>query len=102
MSKNRFLYASISDTDSIAIPANKVLAMETSDTESLNIHYAGLGDDNNQGLIDLEIKSGGVKAACKAIVNAINYGTEPFIILQDGVDNITLDSNIEDTTNIIL
>jgi hypothetical protein len=102
MSKNRFLYAAVSATDSISLPSDKVLGMESTDTESLKIHFAGLGTDDNQGFIDLEIKSGGVKAACKAIVHAINYGTEPFIVLQDGVDDVTLDSNIEDVTAISL
>ena len=102
MSKNRFLYAAVSASDSIAIPAKKVLGMESTDTESLKIHFAGLGTDDNQGFVDLEITSGGIKAACKAIVNAINFGTNSFIILQDGVDDITLDSNIEDVTTIQL
>lgn len=102
MSKNRFLYAALSATDSISLPSDKVLGMETTDAESLKIHFAGLGEDDNQGFIDLEIKAGGVKAACKAIVHAINYGTEPFIVLQDGVDDVTLDSNIEDVTAISL
>jgi len=103
MSKNRFLYAAVSATDSIAIPSDKVLGIEThTDAESLKIHFAGLNADDNQGFVDLEIKSGGVKAACKAIVHAINYGTEPFIVLQDGVNDVTLDSNIEDVTSISL
>ena len=102
MSKNRFVYAAASATDSIAIPTNKILGIESGDTESLVIHFAGLGSDDNQGSVDLEITAGGIKTACKAIVNAINYGTEPFIVLQDGVNDVTLDSNIEDVTTITL
>jgi hypothetical protein len=98
----RYIFASVSATDQISIPADKILGLDTTDAESLVIHFAGLGTDDNQGAIDLEIKAGSVKTACRAIVEAINYSTNPFVVVADDVNSVYLHADIEDVTTITL
>ena len=49
----RYIFASVSATDQISLPADKILGLDTTDAESLVIHFAGLGDQDNQELLIL-------------------------------------------------
>lgn len=94
----RFIYYAVSATDANVIPVDKILGMESTDDQSLVIHHDGF-DDAGGGNVDLEIESGSVKAACKAIVEAINYSTNPFIVVGDDVNKQYLHPKIEDVTS---
>tara|TARA_R100000149_G_scaffold20016_1_gene7702 strand:+ start:518 stop:832 length:315 start_codon:yes stop_codon:yes gene_type:complete len=101
MAKNRFIYAAVSATDANAIPVDNILGMEagSADAESLVIYHQGFDDQDNNGQIDLEITAGSVKDVCRAIVEAINFTTDPFVVLGDDVNSVYLHPAIEDVTS---
>ena len=99
MAKNRFIYAAASATDANAIPVDNILGMESADAESLVIYHQGFDEQDNNGKIDLEITAGSVKDVCRAIVEAINFTTDPFVVLGDDVNSVYLHPAIEDVTS---
>tara|TARA_R110000824_G_scaffold135373_1_gene298681 strand:+ start:35 stop:334 length:300 start_codon:yes stop_codon:yes gene_type:complete len=87
---NRYLYFAVTTTDSACIPVSAVAGMELTDADTLELFYEGIGAIDNNGKITLDCTSGSSKAAMELIVNSMNYGTDPFIVVSDVVNSVSL------------
>ena len=95
---NRFLYFGLSATDSACVPASDVSGMEIADADTIELYYAGMGSLDNTGKITIDCTSGSSKEAMKTIVDAMNHATEPFIVVSDVVNSISLGHGLTVTT----
>ena len=95
---NRYLYFAVSATDAVSIPASDVGGIDVVDADTIDIYYAGMGSLDNTGKITLDCTSGSSKNAMNAIVDAMNHGTDPFIVVSDVVNSISLGHGLTVTT----
>ena len=95
----RFIYAAKAADDANVIPVDNILGMDVhTDAESIKIFHQGFDDQDNNGTIDIEVKAGSVKTVMRAIVEAINYSKDPFVVIGDDVNSIYLHPDLEDVT----
>jgi len=95
---NRFLYFAVSATDSACVPVSDVSGMEIADADTIELYYEGMGAIDNAGKITIDCTSGESKQAMNVIVNAMNHATEPFIVVSDVVNGVSLGHGLTVTT----
>ncbi len=91
----RFLYCTSAANDEQMIPVSKVVGFDVQDATNLWVYNEGVDGIDNNGIMKLTVTSGKLKEVQEAIVNAINYSTNPFIVLADDQNKVYLHPNIE-------
>jgi len=92
--KNKILYGVVSATDQHGIKGSELIGMSFVSGTALILHHAGM-DAFTGGNITLTVTDGKMKEVCKAIVNELNHGTRPFVVLGDELTSQYLHTNIE-------
>ncbi len=95
---DRYLYCSDAATDAQLVRVDKVVGLDVQSATSLFVAHEGLDGIDNAGLLKLTITSGQMLNVQKAIVNAMNYSTDPFIVLADDQTGEYLHSGITGVT----
>ena len=90
----RFLYCSSAAADEQLIPADNVVGFDVQDATNLWVYNAGIDGIDNGGIMKLTVTSGKLEAVQKAIVDAINYSKDPFIVLADDQNSVYLHPDI--------
>ena len=97
--------------DILCVPVSRFrgFVISATDAVSLGLHFERVhemtdadADNEDFELVDLVIASGTAKAVCRAIVEAINFGKDPFIVVADDTNSEYLDANITDVAAITL
>ena len=91
--KNKILYGVVSATDQHGIRGSELIGMSFASGTALILHHAGM-DAVSGGNITLTVTNGKMKEVCKAIVNELNHGTQPFVVLGDELTSEYLHSDI--------
>jgi len=86
----RYFYFAVSTTDSAAIPVSDISGIDQTDADSIEVYYEGMGAIDNAGKITLDCTSGSSKAAMKLLVDNINGGTDPFVVVSDVVNGLSI------------
>lgn len=95
---NRFLYFAVSATDSALVPVSDVSGIDQTDADTIELYYEGMGAIDNNGKITLDCTSGESKQAMSVLVDAMNHATEPFIVVSDVVNGVSLGHGLTVTT----
>lgn len=91
--KNKTLYGVVSATDQLGIRGSELRGMSFASGTALILHHEGM-DAASGGNITLTVDSGKMKEVCKAIVNELNHGTRPFVVVGDELTSEYLHTNI--------
>jgi len=91
----RFLYCTSAAADEQMIPVDNVVGFDVQDATNLWVYNKGIdaGTDNN-GIMKLTVTTGKHEEVQKAIVEAITYSTNSFIVLADDQNKVYLHPNI--------
>jgi len=96
--------------DIVCVPVSQFrgFLISAADAVSLGMYFSrtlegvGGGDDEPFDLVDLVIASGTAKTVCKSIVEAINFGKDPFIVVADDTNSVYLDTNVTSIAGITI
>ena len=92
----RFLYCTNAATDEQMIPVDNIVGFDAQGATDLWIYNKGISaSDDNAGIMKLTVTTGKLEEVEKAIVEAITYSTDPFIVLADDQNSVYLHPNIE-------
>ena len=88
--------------DIICVPVSQFrgFLISAADAVSLGMYFSrtlegvGAGEDEPFDLVDLVITTGTAKTVCRAIVEAINFGKDPFIVVADDTSSVYLDADV--------
>ena len=115
----KFLYFSNAggedaSTDILCMPVSKFRGFKipqgVTDAVSLHMKFdrlsealtGGATDNEDFDAVDLVIASGTAKTVCRSIVEAINFGKDPFIVIADDTNSVYIDANITDVAGITI
>jgi len=90
----RFLYCTSAATDEQMIFADNIVGFDVQDATNLFVFSKGLSAIDHNCILKLTVTSGKHEEVQKAIVEAITYSTDPFIVLADDQNKVYLHPNI--------
>jgi|TARA_R100000149_G_scaffold20016_1_gene7701 hypothetical protein len=95
---NRFLYFNTSasdESDVLCIPAKQVVGLDVDANTTIELYFNDLGSaDTNDGIVVLTVDAGTTKEVAEAIVKAINFSTDPFIVVGDDFQSEYIHPNL--------
>ena len=95
---NRFLYFNTSasdESDVLCIPAKQVVGLDVDANTTIELYFNDLGSaDTNDGIVVLTVDAGTTKEVADAIVQAINFSSDPFIVVGDDFQSEYIHPNL--------
>ena len=95
---NRFLYFNTSasdESDVLCIPAKQIVGMDVDANTTVELYFNDLGSaDSNDGIVVLTVDAGKTKEVADAIVQAINFSSDPFIVVGDDFQSEYIHPNL--------
>jgi len=98
--------------DALCMPVSKFRGFLITEADAVSVTMTfdrvfeeitgGATDNEDFDQVDLVIASGSIKAVCRAITEAINFGKDPFITIADDENSEYIDSNISSIASITI
>ena len=100
----RYLYFNASATDEsdvTCVPVSQVVGMDIDANNTIEIYFNDLGNgDTNDGRVTLAINTAKTKEVADAIVQAMNFSTDPFIVVGDDLNSEYIHPDLTAVTSI--
>ena len=95
---NRYLYFNTNagdEADVLCIPAKQIVGMDIDANTSIDLYFNDLGGaDSNDGKVVLTVDAGKTKEVADAIVQAINFSSDPFVVIGDDFQSEYIHPNL--------
>ncbi len=84
----RYCFFMNTTSDNILLPVSGFLGIDATSATNLSMTFKSVAGDADEASIQLTVTTGKAKEVCNAIVDAISFSKDPFVVIADDVNSV--------------